>query len=278
MNYTVERSNEHVLTVRHTDIAAGWEQRYLLISDVHFDSPHCDRRLLTKHLDQAKRKGAGVLCIGDWFDAMGGKQDKRAVKSTVRPENTKDNYFDTLVDDSVQYLYPYADNLVIFGNGNHETSVLKHNETDLLERMTRELGCQHGGYSFFVWFVFDSGKTTSKVYYANHGNGGGGPVSMGSAGNARRASYLVADIYHTGHIHVAKTEERTRISLNGKGTMLKSVETHVITPGYKDEYDMAGGYAVEKGFMPNPVGGYWLTWYYDHDAPGRINYRLERAN
>lgn len=38
--------------------------RYLLISDVHFDSVHCDRDLLTKHLDQALAMNAGVLISG----------------------------------------------------------------------------------------------------------------------------------------------------------------------------------------------------------------------
>src|SRR5688572_23682139 len=104
MAYQVERTSDEVLTIRHTGISAGWEQRYLLISDVHFDSPHCDRKLLTKHLEQAKAVGAGVLCIGDWFDAMGGKNDKRAHKSGVRAEDSRDNYFDSLVDSSADYL------------------------------------------------------------------------------------------------------------------------------------------------------------------------------
>ena len=34
-------------------LVANERARYLFLSDVHFDSVHCDRALLTKHLDEA---------------------------------------------------------------------------------------------------------------------------------------------------------------------------------------------------------------------------------
>jgi UDP-2,3-diacylglucosamine pyrophosphatase LpxH len=53
------------------------DQDVLMISDVHFDNPKCDRKLLKKHLDEAKRRNAKVLINGDLFDLMQGKNDKR---------------------------------------------------------------------------------------------------------------------------------------------------------------------------------------------------------
>lgn len=276
--YKIERTNDQVVTLRHDGIAAGWEQSYLLISDVHFDSPHCDRRLLTKHLDQAKARGAGVLCFGDWFDAMGGKNDKRASKSTARSEDTKDNYFDCLVNNSTEYLRPYTDNLVMFGNGNHETAILRHNETDLLERITRQLGCLHMGYSGFVRMMFvRAGKKCSRRLYWHHGSGGGGPVTKGVIQTNRRAASVIADIFVAAHIHEAWALENIMESCNGVGEVEYLTQLHIQLATYKQESG-PNGYHVEKGRPAKPLGGYWLTFYEDRTQPGWIGYKVERAN
>lgn len=280
MPYTVERTNADVLTIRHDSVVANFRQRYLLMSDVHFDSPHCDRRLLTKHLNQAREYGAGVICVGDWFDAMGGKNDRRGSKSTIRKEDKVDNYFDALVDRSAEFLEPYRDLLVMLSDGNHETAVTKHNETDLLERLCRQLGTNHMGYSGFIRFMFqgEKGNRTTRRYYWHHGYGGGGPVTKGVIGNQRRAAIIDADIFHTGHVHEAITEEFVRVKMNDSGRVYLSTELHIITPGYKQEYDLRGGFQLEKGNAPKPVGAYWLDFSYDPTQLGNVGFMPNRAN
>jgi predicted phosphodiesterase len=278
--YTVERTSDEVLTLRHTGIQAGWEQRYLLISDIHFDSPYCDRRLLTKHLDQAKANKAGVISIGDWCDAMQGRNDKRASKGQIRTEDKADNYFDCLVDNSVDYLDPYADNLVMMGNGNHETAILKHNETDLLERITRQLGCQHTGYSGFIQFQFEgSGRSRRRAVwlYWHHGSGGGGPVTKGVPQAHRRSASVDADIFVSGHIHESWVVENMMVKPLISGRLHLATQYHVQLPTYKQEYQ-PDGYHIEKGRPPKPLGGYWLVFYHDSNEQARIGYRIERAN
>ena len=277
--YQVERTSDEVLTLRHDGIAAGWEQRYLLISDVHFDSPHCDRRLLTKHLEQAKAGGAGVLVIGDWFDAMQGKNDKRAHKEGTRKEDKKDAYFDGLVDHSAEYLEQYAANVVMMGKGNHETAIIKHNETDLLARLCKQLGTCHMGYSGFVRLMFDiNNKRTQRRLYFFHGSGGGGPVTKGVIQTNRRAASVEADIFVTGHIHEAWALENVVLKLSDKGVPYQSTQLHIQLPTYKQEYTLRGGFHIEKGRPPKPLGGYWLVFCYDHTQPGCIGCRVERTN
>jgi predicted phosphodiesterase len=277
--YQLEQTSEEVVTVRHSGIAQGWEQRYLLISDVHYDSPHCDRKMLTRHLDQAKERQAGVIVVGDWFDAMGGKADKRAHKAGVRQENQKDNYFDTLIEHSADYLTPYIDNLIILTDGNHETAILKHQETDLLHRLTKQLNVLHGGYSGFVRFMFTGAKgnrTTRRLYY-HHGSGGGGPVTKGVIQANRRAASVDADIFVSGHIHEAWVVENMMVKCTDAGRIYLATQTHVQLPTYKQEYG-ASGYHIEKGRPAKPLGGYWLTFHYDNTQTGNIGYRFERAN
>lgn len=278
--YQIERTNPDVLTVRHTDVSAGWEQRYLLISDVHFDSPYCDRKLLTKHLGQAKERGAGVLCIGDWFDAMQGKNDRRGSKGSLRNENKKDNYFDSLVDESAQYLEQYAQNLVMIGDGNHETAILRHNETDLAQRLCRQLDTQHVGYSGFVRYLFQghTGNRTGRRLYWHHGAGGGGIVTKGVTQHSRRAASVDADIFVSGHIHEAWVLENLMVKLSDSGRIYTATQLHVQLPTYKQEYDLQGGYHIEKGRPPKPLGGYWLVFHYDPTQPGNVGTKVERAN
>ena len=58
-------------------VLADAGQKFLFISDVHFDAMKCDRELLTKHLTEAKREGAKVFVFGDWF-----RPYARALRST----------------------------------------------------------------------------------------------------------------------------------------------------------------------------------------------------
>ncbi len=120
MSYTIEQTNKDVVTLRHGGVSADWSQRYLLLADVHFDSPHSNRRLLRSLLQQAQETGAGVMCFGDWFDAMQGRVDKRSAKSSLMVQYKEDNYLDRIVDDSVSFLEPYRSNLVMLADGNHE--------------------------------------------------------------------------------------------------------------------------------------------------------------
>ena len=280
MAYAVEHTSPDVLTIRHTGMTVGWEQRYLLISDVHFDSPHCDRRLLSKHLEQAKDSGAGILCIGDWFDAMQGKNDKRGSKGDLKPEDKENAYFNALLNNSSTYLQDYADQLVMVSDGNHDTSIVKHNEIDILELMCDRLNVFHGGYSGFIRFMFEGNKSNrSSVWaYFEHGSGGGGPVTKGTIQTNRRAAKAWADIYVSGHIHESWVLENVVAKPVDSGRVLLATQTHVQLPTYKQEYTMRGGFHVEKGRPPKPLGGYWLIFYYDHAQHGKVGYRFERAN
>ena len=59
----------------------GWgNYRFLLLSDIHWDNPKCNRKLLKRHLDEAKEGGHPILINGDLLDLMGGKKDRRAIK------------------------------------------------------------------------------------------------------------------------------------------------------------------------------------------------------
>lgn len=277
-----ERTGPNVLTLRHPVVEAGWSQRYLLIADVHFDNPLCDRRLLTRHLDEAKRIGAGVMCFGDWFDVMGGRNDPRRSKTGTANQHNVDNYLDAVVDESAEYLSPYQGNLLMMADGNHETLIRKNVEVDLLEHLCRALQVQHMGYSGWIRMMFERagarGSRSQRRMWYHHGSGGGGAVTKGVIATNRRAAMISdADIVVSGHVHEAWCLEIVRHGLSDGGNERLSTQLHVSLPTYKQEWDLAGGWHMERGAPPKPLGGWWLDLHFDGTQPGNVNMCVQRA-
>lgn len=226
-----------------------------------------------RHLEEAKQRDAPVIDNGDFFCAMQGKFDKRSSKSKVRPEHQQDNYLDALVDTAADFFEPYAHQLAVIGDGNHETSIKKRHETDLGERLVAVLnsrtkaGIQKCGYGSWVRFMFvDNNASKSIKLYRYHGHGGGGPVTKGTIQTNRRAAVYDADIIYTGHIHEEWTLTTVRASVTNNGIPRQSRQTHICGPTYKDEYaDGTGGWHVETGKPPKPIGAVWLRFRWKPD-------------
>jgi hypothetical protein len=284
MGYTVEQTNRDVVTLRH-GIDAGWTQRYLLLADVHFDSPYSNRRMLKSFLEQAKSAGAGVMCFGDWFDAMQARDDKRGDKSALMPQYKAGDYVNRLVDDSAEFLAPYAENVVFLAMGNHETAILKHLEVDILLLLAGRLGVRKMGYSGFVRFLFrcehatgGAGNRSSRVMFFHHGAGGGGEVTQGIMRAQRQSAWVGdADIFVGGHYHVDWLTRVQRLRLSAAGNVYRDTVLHLCLPTLKDEFDLAGGFHVERGRSPRPQGAYWLEFRYVRGEHGRVDFDVMRA-
>ena len=106
-------------------------REFLLCSDVHFDSPHCDRDMFKRHLDLAKEKNAKVLIFGDFFDLMETRNDNRR-SNTILSQHIGTDYTQKVINEAIDFLMPYKDNLLMFSDGNHETAVKKHLGVDVL--------------------------------------------------------------------------------------------------------------------------------------------------
>lgn len=277
--YTTEQASD-VITVRMDTVREGWEQWFLLMADVHWDNPHCRRDLFHRHMSQAKERNAGVMIFGDFFCLMQGRGDPRGNKDSIRPEHNTGTYIDSVVDTAIVDLQPHIDNLVMVSPGNHETAILKHLETDVTKRLCKGVRCLYGGYSGFVRFMFSrngSGALSHNLFY-HHGAGGGGEVTKGVIGTNRRAVWLPdASIVCTGHIHESWIITLPRLRLSGSGKTYQDEQTHVQLGTYKDEFDLMGGYHIEKGRPPKPLGGAWLRFFYDGSQRSRVSYEVMRA-
>jgi len=249
------------------DYEAGQHYRCLLMSDLHWDNPKCDRERLKRDLDYAVREELDVYLNGDTFCAMQGRYDGRRMKSDIREEHNTSTYLDDLVGTGIEWFLPYKDNIRLVGYGNHETSILKNCETDILGRWVEGLNAYGadivlGGYGgWIVWsFRMDSGNGMAYKMKYFHGSGGGGPVTKGVIQNQRAmASVHGADCYWSGHVHESYTMTHVVESLSGNNRPVLKEVLHVRTPTYKEEYgDGTKGWHVMRGAPPKPLGCYVL--------------------
>lgn len=250
-----------------------WSQRVLHLADLHLDNPHADVDLVRRVLEQAREYGARVNLYGDTFCAMGGKYDPRSSKGRdhIRPELNVANYVDAMVEWCADVLGPYADIIDVIGYGNHETSILKRLETDLVQRLVAVLNDRHGASvhagSYAGWLVYrfrtDSRQVRTHNVHYDHGSGGGGPVTRGVIGTNRRAVYLPdAQTVVTGHIHEnwLVTIERERIDRTGRAYI--DTQTHLCVGTAKEERLQGIGYHVERGRPPKPLRWWWQEFYH----------------
>jgi hypothetical protein len=271
MVYTVEQKNRNVAMVT-VPYDRKFEQKFLLTADRHWDNPHSDQRLQKRHLDLAKRYGAGVIDIGDLFCAMQGKYDKRSRKEDLRPEHKVNDYLDALVSTATDFFAPYAENIITLGMGNHETSVLDKHETNLTSNLVTSLNHRmktkiyNGGYSGWVIFRFLNKRTGhehfKKLWYI-HGYGGGGPVTRDVIQSNRKAVYLPdADVVISGHTHDEWMLPIVRARITDNGDQYLHEQMHVKIPTYKDEYNNGfDGFHIEKGRPPKPIGAIWMKFH-----------------
>ncbi len=249
------------------------EVKIAMLSDLHWDNPKCDWNYLKRHLDYCLENDMKVMINGDMFCLMQGRGDKRGSKSDIRPEHNNSRYLDSVVETAVEWFSPYAHILTVIGYGNHETAIIKWQETDILQRFVDLLNYKNGsnvytgGYG--GWLVIKNtmnggGLSTTRVKYF-HGSGGGGVVTKGAI-NLTRSLEMIEnmDVFTMGHIHenAARNDVRECLENHSKvGYQVKHKNIHLmITGAYKEEYeDGSKGWHIERGAPPKPMGGRILT-------------------
>ena len=286
--YDLKQEASNVFKVK-MGYKAGWEQWFLLASDIHFDNPDCDRKLFKEHLEEAKRRDAGVLINGDFFCLMEGRSDPRNSKK-LYPKHLGMNYLDNVIEDAVEFLEPYTKNLIMIGMGNHETAILKRSETNVTERLCGLLkyktkdsvyNGQYGGYVRFMFHKITSGGylggRQSIILHYYHGTGGSSLMTKGVNKHMQRLTFVPdADILWMGHSHNEFVVSHQRMRLSQKGKIYQDECLLVNTSTYKDAYKTGKlGWEIQSGHPPKPKGAYWLRFFYKGNSKNKdIDRRL----
>lgn len=277
MAYTVERTRPRTLTIRFAEpVKPGFSQDVFLGSDVHWDSVHCLRRLFRKHMVQAKERNAPVLLFGDAIDGMQSQGDRRSSKDELDPAYKFSDYLDRLVYETAQEWQEFSDNIALVSMGNHEASLLKHNETNVAARLAREISAEFMGFSGYVRFMFSgaTGNRTKRVLRFAHSRGGNSPVTRGVIGTNRRSVWNDGvDVHVTGDIHQKWLMLTPSVQMADSGRVIVKNVYHVQTGTYQSSFDPESdglGWGDEKDFSPPLIGGWWLKFRYNPDFHGNI--------
>ncbi|MBO4622537.1 MAG: metallophosphoesterase [Bacilli bacterium] len=221
-------------------LKAGTTLKLALFSDIHFDSPDCDKATLKKHLDFCLKDGRYILIGGDLFDAILLRDGKRAVNHLMEKG---DNQLNIKINEIVEFLRPYKDNILFIGRGNHEESILKYSGVDILELTTQLLNAgskhqiQYGNYANFLRFNFVNKSNRSLLHYdifENHGAGGNSPVTKGMIDFNRIAKGTLTDLIWLGHKHNAIADYSDPIMyLDQNGEVKMKNRQCIQTPSYQ---------------------------------------------
>lgn len=247
------------------------------LSDIHLDSPFCDRQLLEKHLKQAEEDRAPVLIAGDIFDSMQTHDDPRRRPEELAAKYHVSHYLDAIVIDAVEFFKRF-DLQYIMGMGNHESVILRKLNTGLVDRLVYGLnveggdavGMGYGGY-LRLSFKYKKGKTSHrKIVYFHHGTSSNAVVTKGVIQTNRQAVYMhEADIIQNGHLHEGWVVPISRARLADNGEPYNDIQWHMMTPGYKNSgiaTKETFGYAAERHPAPKPKGCAKVEYKFDKNA------------
>lgn len=274
MSFEIEENGPNVHTIKQS-FESDSRAALLMISDLHWDNPKCNRELLREHLDEAVDRGSPIVCFGDLFCAMQSTGDRRSAKPDLRPEHATGEYLDSLVNTAVDWFEPYKDNLALITLGNHETAVQKFHETNLIDRLAaglRQRGgiTRAGGYQGFVRYgmSYYTARKSATIFY-HHGTGGGGYATKGMGDFIRMREQVEADVYVSGHIHRRNADDGLTMTLSQSGAIELRERHYVRTSTYKQEGHKPSGFATERLMGPRPLGGHWL----EVERIGKAEYR-----
>tara|TARA_Y100000310_G_scaffold44329_1_gene41372 strand:+ start:2416 stop:3291 length:876 start_codon:yes stop_codon:yes gene_type:complete len=251
---------------------AGWEQYFLLLSDIHFDSKYCNRRLLKRHLEQAKERNAPVMIFGDLLDLMQSKQDPRGSKSTIDPRYTSsDDYLSLVCEDVASFLAPYAPNLLLLSMGNHEFEYRRRHEIDPLTIVSTLLKSNTGygptiaPYSGWIQFKYQSGSGNRSGHNLkwHHGVGSSAPVTRGAIQTNRfSVMFPNADIQVRGHINQRFSMYIPREIINTRGRLITDQDAlHLQLGCYAQDNEDGNTWSQRRGMGTSALGGWWLRLY-----------------
>ena len=267
--FTVTEQSRNIHTVHLAADSVRNEWTFVLASDIHWDSTHCDREHWSRILKLASDNGWGVMVFGDNYDLMQGRHDPRRARQGVRPEFDHSEYLDAVIEGCADwYKERNANgNLFLMSRGNHEESIRRNCDTDPIQRTVSLMnyGTPHrtyaGGYGGWVRFMLEvSGRFYSLKLKYHHGSGGAPIMSHGTLIAVRQAAVCPdADVICSGHIHrrwVVPIARERLVTGDRRGARVeRDTQYHVCCGSMKDSFgDGADGWEVEKGMPPKETG------------------------
>lgn len=242
----------------------------LFLGDLHLDNAKVDRAAVRTLLNEAVERDALVVLLGDVFDLMQGYGDKRASLSALKRDYAESgSYLGAVLDDVTEFLLPYARNIWVILQGNHESTVARFAgvrlEQMLAANLTRAGGAPvtpgYQTYALAKLYHATDKRVRDVPFWISHGYGGGGEVTKGVIQAQRRAvTYPDARFVVSGHVHSSYYVAHEQWRLDRYYRPFASEQEHYVVGTFKDEFSSGSGYHVEKGRGPRLPSGWWAKF------------------
>lgn len=276
MKKHVEELSENVHLFEFSGVRSGDIIPTLFCSDIHLDSIGCKRDILKKHFDEIKHANGLIFIFGDLLDVMGSYGDRRLQREDIDPQFIQHGrtYLDLVCEYTINFLKPYAQNIALISYGNHEKTINKFHNHDILRSIVWTLNLednvniQLGAYSGWVFLRMKPNNLKASqvcnIHY-HHGFGGNAKRSKGMLEVQIEAmKYPDAHILVRGHTHQKwydPSTTRMRVTRNGK--IYKDKIKYIQSGSYVDGIgEGKSGWPVEKNFNPTDIGGWFVDFKY----------------
>ena len=223
-----------------TDARVGSVIKLGLFSDTHADSPNFDKATFEEHANYCLNDNRYILFDGDIFDGIIRTDKKRAVNSLLE---SGDNQLNIKLEKVYELLKPYQKQILFFGRGNHEESILKYNGIDILDILAKMLnsGSNHnivvGNYANFIRFGWTNKSNKMVANYdifAHHGAGGSAPATKGMLDFNSLVKGVNADLIWIGHKHNSIIDYSAPIMfVDAAGNVVLKNRQCIQTPSYQ---------------------------------------------
>jgi predicted phosphodiesterase len=226
---------------------APFEPRAVVITgDPHIGKHPETTELLRQDLEDAKARGDWIIVWGDVRQWITPNDRKRY---SAKEGDNRDALVNKWVNELVRFFEPFVDNIIAIKLGNHETSLIKHSNTDpivmLVDRLNqlRSPDLQRIVYAgYTAWWLVrfintnDTGQRVGSVsckFWLHHGAGGSAPVTKGALDRARIQDAIIgADVYVIGHKHTAVSIPTQKEHCDDYGNVRRRTVDFIIVPGY----------------------------------------------
>ena len=211
--------------------------RVVWVSDLHKDSEYSEWKKVKKYLDE--NPDVYIVFGGDSLDVMQFVNDKRGSKSSTLPQYNQTDYANQVIKDVREdIIIPYKDRIISWNRGNHDNSIIKRHNIDLLNLIcgTDVHIHEYSGYIILSAPRTHDLKNTRVIINFCHSPFSGGTRSKGSLSiDIAKANYPSADIWITEHIHDGFIHPVRHEFISSKNTIVQKTKWYVQNIAAKQE-------------------------------------------
>jgi len=206
--------------------------------------------------------------MGDFLDAINytdPRFDPKTISSKYLLSGDLDKLVQMQIKDMVELLTPIKDKCLGLLRGNHEESIRKYNQYDVLYEIAKDLDLDRSLLLYdtsIIRLLFRKksllGKTARSRQidiFVSHGNAGGRTYGYKSNRLAELSKWFIADIYLLAHSHTKQAQSSTQIYFDRNGNQRKKKIISAVTGCFLKSYEVEKhGYAERMCLPPTDIG------------------------